>query len=225
MVRVEAGPESRFLRLQTVRDRALEAKQVLRERLFVPIHGSDYRLWALSDAYPADDPQGKQWINQRQFQGYLTRFQDLEANRSQPKFSHDLEKISRFAETEFGRPVPTNACLLLTDFKSFPQPVSYFYCPIKDSRESLFCELTPSTVKAVPTVLRGILEPADLRLYGDFEKVLNAKLPARIGILRPGTAQSANARAASGVRDVFATGGVLAALGFIGIVWKRRRKA
>ena len=104
-------------------------------------------------------------------------------------------------------------------------PVSYFYCPLKDSRESLFCELTPSTVKAVPTVLRGILEPADLRLYGDFEKVLNAKLPARIGILRPGTAQSANARAASGVRDVFATGGVLAALGFIGIVWKRRRKA
>ncbi len=225
MVRVEAGRESLYLRLQMVRDRAFEEKQVMSERLLASIQGSSLRLWALSDALPSDGPEAKRWLSQQQFQGYLTRWKDVHANRSRPKFSHDLQKIYQFAEKEYGRPVPDNAYLLLSDSKSFPQPVSYFYCPVRDSQETLFCELTSVTATNVPTVLRGVLEPSKLELYQDFEKALRTKLPARIGILSLESAESFNQRAASKLREVFATGAGLALIGLIGIAWKAVRRS
>ncbi|MCI0538472.1 MAG: hypothetical protein L0Z50_24965 [Verrucomicrobiales bacterium] len=225
MVRVETGLESRYLRLQIVRDRAFEEKQVLSERLLAPVRGSQYRLWALSDVFPSGSPRGAGWVNQGQVQGHLTRFKDLEENRSSPKFSHDLQQIYRSVEKEYGQAIPENAHILLTDHKSFPQPDAHFYCPIKGSRDTLFAALTPSTIANVPDVLRGVFEAADLRLYADFEKALNTKLPQRIGVLHPETAESFNTRRASGMREVLATGGSLASLGFVGIVWKRLRKS
>ncbi|MEW6156777.1 MAG: hypothetical protein AB1813_05055 [Verrucomicrobiota bacterium] len=224
MVQIETALEPRYLRLQTVRDRALEEKQILNERLLAPIRGTGFRIWALSAVFEANHPQGKSWLSQNRVQGYLTEFKEVEANRSAPKFSHDLGQIYRTVEQEFGQPVPEDAFLLLTDNKNAPQPVTYFYSPIRGSQDTLFCELTPATAANLTTPMRGVLEPADLKLYADFEKVLGRKLPGRIAILRQETAQSFNQRRAAGVRDVFLTGAVLALLGLVGIGWKRMRR-
>ena len=212
VVKIDRPLADSSVALQTVRSDEDGPADIVRERLLTPFINTDGKLWAISPAYDHEAARPP-WYGYIGLVGALTRLSDIDANMAKHKLEHSWAGIKTFAETEFKQPIPDDAYLIVTEYDL---PAPYFYCPIVDSGNALFLDV--STNLASEAVITGILEIRDRELYKDFETVLGTNLPERIGILRCEDAAAYNKRRADNAARMRAAGTVLLGLGILGVL-------
>ncbi len=217
LVTLRAPLDTPQLSLQTVVEQEPKNK-VLSERLLAPLQGTNQRVWVLSALFHGDGAVS--FATAGHYQGRLTLLDDLDQNNQHPPLRHEVADIREFLQEKTGRSLPAHAYLILT---APGPPANHWYCPLAES-QNLFVLLNGEAERSLSGTMRGILESAESSLYRDFERLLGAPLPPRIGILTSQTAATYHQRNSATISDLLMLGSIATALGAVLIGIRRRHR-
>jgi len=226
VVRIRRPLESEHVAMQTTSKRTGEKEKLVRERLLAPVSGCNGRVWAISEAFKADDFRRNGWADVPVVEGVLTRLSEVNTNMRYYQLEHNWKEVQAFVGKELQTPMPDDGYLVLTDYEWCPP--DYFYCPLQNGNDTIFAQLDPDWVAGLTDSVTGVFEPADLKLYREFADVLGQPLPDRIGIVTMQTAEQYNQRRASNAQGMRYAGAFLAGLGLLGLCLrglKKRKRA
>ncbi len=221
VVRITKPLEPTYVAMRTLQEKTGEDK-LLRERLLAPVSDCEAKVWAISAAFEASDPQRHGWPNMGVVEGVLTRVSAVNKNMRRHRLEHDWKDVKSFVERELQTTMPEDGYLVVTDYEWHPP--EYFYCPLRNSGNTIFAQLNRERAEALTDSVTGVFEPADLKLYQDFSDVLGQDLPNRIGIVTMESAEQYNQRRASNAEGMQYTGLALTGLGLAGVFVRTARK-
>lgn len=222
VVRIMRPLEPTCVAMRTLRKRTGEEDELLRERLLAPVSGCQGKVWAISEAFKANDNQRHGWQSIAVVEGVLTRVSEVNQNMRNHRLEHDWKDIKAYVETELQTSMPEDSYLVVTDYEWCPP--DYFYCPLENGDNTVFAQLDNECVAKLNDSVTGVFEPADLKLYQEFADVLGEPLPDRIGIVTMETAEQYNRRRVSNAKEMKHAGTALTGLGLAGLFLRGLRK-
>jgi hypothetical protein len=221
VVRIMKPLEPTYVAMRTLEKRTGEDK-LLRERLLAPVSDCEGKVWAISAAFKADDPQRHGWPYTQVVEGVLTRVSEVNTNMRTYRLEHDWKDVKSFVERELQTTMPEDGYLVVTDYEW--SPPDYYYCPLRNGGDAIFAMLNDERTRELTDSVTGVFEPADLKLYQEFSDVLGKDLPGRIGIVTMETAEQYNQRRASNAEGMKYAGLALTGLGLAGVFIRATRK-
>lgn len=184
------------------------------QRVLAELPGTKVRILVASEAFKEGDSREAQWLAKGSYGGVLSTYEHA------------------MVAWQAGKAAPNAASFIIhdgsdrfSDEKSRAQRSSYFWVPVKGSRQSMFVRATPELEKSFTGSIAGVLQPLERsdpktrnRGYGHFSVVTGQALPARYGLVQYRTAKEYN-DAEIGVGWPFAMfGALIAAAGLAGLV-------